>query len=42
MSQGVSGLSKNSRNQDQALYALTSFRGAKMCVIGKKGVFLVK
>ena len=27
--------------QDQALYAHTSFRGAKMCKIGKKGVFLV-
>ena len=27
--------------QDQALYACTSFRGAKMCKIGKKGVFLV-
>ena len=27
--------------QDQALYARTSFRGAKMCKIGKKGVFLV-
>ena len=25
--------------QDQALYARTSFRGAKMCKIGKKGVF---
>ena len=27
--------------QDQALYACTSFRGAKTCKIGKKGVFLV-
>ena len=27
--------------QDQALYARTSFRGAKTCKIGKKGVFLV-
>ena len=27
--------------QDQALYALTSFRGAKTCKIGKKGLFLV-
>ena len=27
--------------QDQALYARTSFRGAKPCKIGKKGVFLV-
>ena len=27
--------------QDQAIYAPTSFRGAKMCKIGKKGVFLV-
>ena len=27
--------------QDQAMYALTSFRGAKTCKIGKKGVFLV-
>ena len=27
--------------QDQALYARASFRGAKMCKIGKKGVFLV-
>ena len=27
--------------QDQALYARTSFRGAKTCTIGKKGVFLV-
>ena len=26
---------------DQALYARTSFRGAKTCKIGKKGVFLV-
>ena len=25
--------------QDQALYARTSFRGAKMCKSGKKGVF---
>ena len=25
--------------QDQAMYARTSFRGAKMCKIGKKGVF---
>ena len=27
--------------QDQALYARTSFRDAKTCKIGKKGVFLV-
>ena len=27
--------------QDQALYARTSFRGAKTCKIGKKGLFLV-
>ena len=27
--------------QDQALFARTSFRGAKTCKIGKKGVFLV-
>ena len=27
--------------QDQALYVRTSFRGAKLCKIGKKGVFLV-
>ena len=27
--------------QDQALYAGTSFRGAKTCKIGKKGAFLV-
>ena len=27
--------------QDQAMYARTSFRGAKTCKIGKKGVFLV-
>ena len=27
--------------QDQALYARTSFRGAKTCKIGKKGVFWV-
>ena len=27
--------------QDQALYARTSFRGAKTCKIGKKGAFLV-
>ena len=27
--------------QDQALYTRTSFRGAKMCKTGKKGVFLV-
>ena len=27
--------------QDQALYVRTSFRGAKTCKIGKKGVFLV-
>ena len=27
--------------QDQALYARTSFRGAKTCKIEKKGVFLV-
>ena len=27
--------------QDQALYARTSFRGAKTYKIGKKGVFLV-
>ena len=27
--------------QDQAMYARTSFRGAKACKIGKKGVFLV-
>ena len=26
---------------DQALYVRTSFRGAKTCKIGKKGVFLV-
>ena len=26
--------------QDQAMYARTSFRGAKMCKIGKKGMFL--
>ena len=25
--------------QDQALYARTSFRGAKTCKIGKKGCF---
>ena len=25
--------------QDKALYARTSFRGAKTCKIGKKGVF---
>ena len=27
--------------QDQAMYACTSFRGAKTCKIGKKGMFLV-
>ena len=27
--------------RDQAMYAHTSFRGAKMCTIGKKGMFLV-
>ena len=27
--------------QHQAMYARTSFRGAKTCKIGKKGVFLV-
>ena len=27
--------------QDKAMYARTSFRGAKTCKIGKKGVFLV-
>ena len=27
--------------QDQAMYARTSFRGAKTCKIGKKGMFLV-
>ena len=27
--------------QDMALYARTSFRGAKTCKIEKKGVFLV-
>ena len=27
--------------QHQAMYARTSFRGAKMCKTGKKGVFLV-
>ena len=27
--------------QDQTMYARTSFRGAKMCKIGKKGMFLV-
>ena len=27
--------------QDQAMYARTSFTGAKMCKIGKKGVFFV-
>ena len=27
--------------QDQTMYARTSFRGAKRCKIGKKGVFLV-
>ena len=27
--------------QDQALYVRTSYRGAKTCKIGKKGVFLV-
>ena len=27
--------------QSQALYVLTSFRGAKTCKIGKKGMFLV-
>ena len=27
--------------QDQAMYARTSFRGAKTCNIGKKGMFLV-
>ena len=27
--------------QDQTMYARTSFRGAKTCKIGKKGVFLV-
>ena len=27
--------------QDQAMYTGTSFRGAKACKIGKKGVFLV-
>ena len=27
--------------QDQAMYARTSFRGAKTCKLGKKGVFLV-
>ena len=27
--------------QDQTLYAHTSFRDAKTCKIGKKGVFLV-
>ena len=25
--------------QDKAMYARTSFRGAKMCKIGKKGMF---
>ena len=28
--------------QDKVMYARTSFRGAKTCKIGKKGVFLVK
>ena len=28
--------------QDQAMYARTSFRGAKTRKIGKKGVFLVR
>ena len=27
--------------QDQAMYARTSFRDAKTCKIGKKGMFLV-
>ena len=27
--------------QDKAMYARTSFRGAKTCTIGKKGMFLV-
>ena len=27
--------------QDQAMYARTSFRGAKACKIEKKGIFLV-
>ena len=27
--------------QDQAMYVRTSFRGAKTCKIGKKGMFLV-
>ena len=27
--------------QDKAMYARTSFRGAKTCKIGKKGMFLV-
>ena len=27
--------------QDQSMYARTSFRGAKTCKIGKKGMFLV-
>ena len=27
--------------QDHAMYARTSFRGAKTCKIGKKGMFLV-
>ena len=27
--------------QEQAMYARTSFRSAKTCQIGKKGVFLV-
>ena len=27
--------------QDQAMYARTSFRGAKTCKIGKKGMFLI-
>ena len=45
MSRGVSGSSKihviRVVFQDQALYARTSFRGAKTCKTGKKGVFLV-
>ena len=27
--------------QDQAMYARTSFRGARTCKIGKKGMFLI-
>ena len=45
MSRGVSGSSKihviRVVFQDQAIYVRTSFRGAKTCKIGKKGVFLV-